>query len=134
MLNFHSGRGVIAPVILFLIASHQIVLAQSSAPSPPATPQDQTGGPQTAQPPQKPLPQSPYHALARMALEANYAGPLADTIIQRWRDPVDGTICYLYLPISVPHGSPLEDGMVRYGANPVGSISCVAPQAAARKK
>ena len=70
-----------------------------------------------------------------MSVEANYAGPLADTLIQRLRDPLDGTICYLYLPISVPHGPALEDGIVRYAANPIGSISCLPGQtAAARKK
>jgi len=32
--------------------------------------------------------------LPRMQLERQFAGPLQDTVIQRWRDPVDGTICY----------------------------------------
>ena len=59
-----------------------------------------------------------------MAVEGNFAGPLRDTLIQRLRDPNDGTVCYLYLPISVTHGPPQEDGIVRYGANGIGSISC----------
>ena len=74
---------------------------------------------QRAQPPQQELP--------RMQLERQFAGPLQDTLIQRWRDPVDGTICYLYLPISAPH-SRTASGYVQYGANTIGAISCtVAP-------
>jgi hypothetical protein len=53
---------------------------------------------------------------------------LQDTVIQRWRDPVDGTICYVYLPITAPHTPPTPQGFVQYGANTIGSISCsVAP-------
>ncbi|MHB2167586.1 hypothetical protein [Alsobacter sp. R-9] len=100
------------------------------APAPaPAAPPSATPAPLpplqqgTAAP--RPLPASPFETMSRMTLEANFGGPLRDTVIQRLRDPIDGTVCYLYLPISVPHGPPLDDGMVRYGANPVGSISCV---------
>lgn len=39
----------------------------------------------------------------RMTLERQFAGPLMDTIIQRLRDPVDGSVCYVYLPISASH-------------------------------
>ena len=61
-------------------------------------------------------------------MEAQYGGPLQDTLIQRLRDPIDGTICYLYLPIAVHHTPPgKETGYVEYGANSVGSISCYAP-------
>jgi hypothetical protein len=59
----------------------------------------------------------------RMKLEAQYPGPLQDTTIQRWRDPVDGTICYIYLPIAVAH-TPGPGGLVQYGAANLGSISC----------
>jgi hypothetical protein len=70
----------------------------------------------------------PHPTFPRMQLQAQYAGPLQDTIIQRWRDPVDGTICYLYLPIAVHH-TPLsnETGYVEYGSSAVGSISCYGP-------
>jgi hypothetical protein len=64
--------------------------------------------------------------LPRMILERQYAGPLQDTLIQRWRDPVDGTTCYIYLPISAPHSAPTPPGFVQYGANTIGSISCLA--------
>jgi hypothetical protein len=63
--------------------------------------------------------------LPRMQLERQYAGPLRDTIIQRWRDPVDGTICYVYLPITAAHSPPGESGYVQYGANTIGSLSCI---------
>ena len=127
-MNFKLGRSkFIAPAFISLCMSGTIAVAQN-APQPnppPAQPQAQAA----------PLPQSPYVGMARMSVEANYAGPLADTLIQRLRDPVDGTVCYLYLPISVPHGPPLEDGIMRYGANPIGSISCLPGQAGvARKK
>src|SRR5262245_5214628 len=83
------------------------------------------------QPPQQqPPPQQPsttWAQLPRMQLERQFAGPLQDTVIQRWRDPVDGTICYVYLPITAQHSAPGQAGFVQYGAHTIGSISCVAP-------
>jgi hypothetical protein len=72
--------------------------------------------------------------LPRMQLERQFAGPLQDTVIQRWRDPVDGMICYIYLPITAVHSPPTASGYVQYGPNTIGSMSCVAaaPAAAAR--
>lgn len=63
--------------------------------------------------------------LQHMELEGQYAGPLKDTIIQRWRDPAAGMVCYVYLPIVVEHSKPTPMGLVQYGANGIGSISCV---------
>jgi hypothetical protein len=83
-----------------------------------------------AQQPQQ-QPQSTWAQLPRMQLERQFAGPLQDTIIQRWRDPVDGTVCYIYLPITAQHSPPGPAGFVQYGANLIGSISCVAPTASA---
>ena len=60
-----------------------------------------------------------------MQLERQFAGPLQDTIIQRWRDPVDGMICYIYLPITAAHTPPTPTGYVQYGANTIGGISCL---------
>ena len=71
--------------------------------------------------------QSEWAKLPRMQLERQFAGPLQDTIIQRWRDPADGTICYIYLPITAPHSPPTGSGYVQYGSNTIGSISCVMP-------
>ena len=80
---------------------------------------------QPAQPPAPP--QSVWRQLPRMQLERQFAGPLQDTIIQRWRDPADGTVCYLYLPITASHSPVQGSGYVQYGPNTIGSISCVAP-------
>jgi hypothetical protein len=68
--------------------------------------------------------------LPRMQLERQFAGPLQDTVIQRWRDPVDGVICYLYLPITAPHSPPTASGYVQYGSNTIGSLSCIAAPSA----
>jgi len=73
--------------------------------------------------------QSDWAKLPRMQLERQFAGPLQDTVIQRWRDPVDGTICYIYLPITAQHTPPTTSGYVQYGSNVIGSISCAAPPA-----
>ena len=59
-----------------------------------------------------------------MHLERQFAGPLQDTVIQRWRDPVDGTVCYVYLPITAAHSPPVQGGYVQYGPNTIGSVSC----------
>lgn len=61
----------------------------------------------------------------RMILERQFAGPLTDTLIQRLRDPVDGSVCYVYLPISAAHTTQTETGYVQYGPNIIGTISCV---------
>lgn len=87
---------------------------------------------QQAPPPQE----SPQWAkMPHMQLQRQFAGPLQDTIVQRWRDPVDGTICYIYLPITAAHSAPTTSGFVQYGGNTIGSISCLAetaPAAAAK--
>ncbi|MDC7788291.1 hypothetical protein PQJ75_21065 [Rhodoplanes sp. TEM] len=70
--------------------------------------------------------QAEWSKMPRMQLERQFAGPLADTVIQRWRDPADGTVCYLYLPINVPHSAPTQSGYVQYGPASIGSISCMA--------
>src|SRR3977135_85592 len=79
---------------------------------------------QPQQPQQQPPPPATWDQLPRMQLERQFAGPLQDTIIQRWRDPVDGTICYIYLPITAPHSPPTAAGYVQYGADTIGSHSC----------
>ncbi len=60
-----------------------------------------------------------------MQLEETYAGPLKDTVIQRWRDPANGTTCYIYLPIIVRHAGTAPSALTFYDANAIGSISCV---------
>jgi hypothetical protein len=78
--------------------------------------------------PQQPAP-SEWAKLPHMQLDRQFAGPLQDTIVQRWRDPADGTICYIYLPITAAHSGPMPSGYVQYGANTIGSISCFAEAA-----
>jgi hypothetical protein len=80
-----------------------------------------------AQPAAPPTVQSStWEQLSRMQLERQFAGPLKDTIVQRWRDPGNGTVCYIYLPITASHSPPTPGGYVQYGPNAIGSISCVA--------
>ena len=74
---------------------------------------------------------SEWAKLPRMKLERQFAGPLQDTVIQRWRDPVDGVVCYIYLPITAAHTPPTPTGFVQYGANTIGSLSCLPPMPAA---
>jgi hypothetical protein len=84
---------------------------------------------------QQPAPAAPqqfqqsadWSKLPKMILERQFSGPLQDTVIQRLRDPVDGTICYLYLPISAPHSPTTANGFVQYGPNAIGSINCQPP-------
>lgn len=67
-----------------------------------------------------------WSSFPQMALERTYRGPLRDTIVQRWRDPLDGTVCFLYLPISAPLHRPPEDTVyAQYGPNTIGTISCI---------
>lgn len=69
--------------------------------------------------------QPEWAKMPRMQLERQFAGPLRDTLIQRWRDPVDGLVCFVYLPITAQHTPPTPSGYVQYGPNAIGSISCV---------
>jgi hypothetical protein len=82
--------------------------------------------PQQSQPSVPQPPSGEWARLPRMQLERQFAGPLQDTIVQRWRDPFDHAICYIYLPISAAHSAPAQAGFVQYGANVIGSISCFA--------
>jgi hypothetical protein len=98
-----------------------IVLAADAAMAQqPSAPQQQSAPPQ-----QQFQPSGQWQALPRMELERQFAGPLQDTVIQRLRDPVDGTVCYLYLPISVAHSPTTANGFIQYGANVIGSINCM---------
>ena len=77
-----------------------------------------------------------WEQLPRMLLQQQYAGPLKDTLIQRWRDPETNLICYIYLPFTAAHSAPTPTSYVLYGPNAIGSISCVSaptvPAAATR--
>jgi hypothetical protein len=80
---------------------------------------------QQQQPRQTVQPGVQWEQLPLMQLEQMYRGPLKDTVIQRWRDPALGTVCYIYLPITAEHSDPQPSGYVQYGANHIGSISCL---------
>jgi hypothetical protein len=92
-------------IVALLILACTTARAQQ-APSSPAQPQS-----------------GEWTKLPRMQLERQFAGPLQDTIIQRWRVPICGTTCYIYLPITAAHSAPTAEGFVQYGANVIGSIS-----------
>jgi hypothetical protein len=69
-----------------------------------------------------------WEGFPMMILEQVFRGPLRDTVIQRWRDPVNSSICYMYLPISAPLAAPQPgSNFVQYGPNIIGSISCLNP-------
>ena len=74
--------------------------------------------------PQDAAPSDPTQ-VGHMVLKAQFAGPLKDTVVQRWEDPATGNTCYIYLPVVVQHSPPTPTGFVQYGANGIGSISCL---------
>jgi hypothetical protein len=117
VLSFAAAVIVFAPMMAFAQQSPQ-----------PQAPQQQP--PQQQAPPRS----NEWANLPRMQLERQFAGPLQDTIIQRWRDPGDGTVCYIYLPITAAHTPPTQNGFVQYGANGIGTISCLEASAAAPLK
>ena len=100
-------------VAAWLVSPQGAAAQQPTAPSQPTAAQPAPGR------------SGEWAALPRMIIERQFAGPLQDTVIQRLRDPVDGTICYLYLPISAPHTPATASGFVQYGPNAIGSINCL---------
>jgi hypothetical protein len=82
-------------------------------------------GPASAQP-------AKWDAFPTMQLERVYRGPLRDTVVQRWRDPIDGSVCYLFIPMSQEYAPANDSGYVQYGPNAIGSISCVGVGSAAQ--
>jgi hypothetical protein len=93
-----------------------VAAARAEPPGRPAAPE-----------PASPAPKQEWGSFPTMLLEKMYRGPLRDTIIQRWRDPIDGSVCYVYIPISAPLLPPTAEGYVQYGPNQIGSISCIHP-------
>jgi hypothetical protein len=123
--------GSLAALAVFLCGMPH-AYAQAPQPAPPSSPNAPKQQPQPQRQPQQPQQQQPprWEAMPRMGLERQFAGPLRDTIVQRWRDPADGSICYIYLPITATHSPPTDGGYVSYGPNGIGSISCFAGPAA----
>jgi hypothetical protein len=106
----------------FARSARSVIIAAPLACAPAIAQQAQQAPARPTQP--APQPSGEWAKLPRMQLERQFAGPLQDTLIQRWRDPVDSTACYIYLPITAAHSPPTQDGFVQYGANVIGSISC----------
>jgi hypothetical protein len=126
---------LLAATIALAVAWPGLVDVQKEAQAQTA-PKDQLQQPEQQQPPARPQapsvqpqPSSEWARLPRMQLERQYAGPLQDTVVQRWRDGIDGSICYIYLPITAAHSPPVANGFVQYGANTIGSVSCFAASA-----
>ena len=63
--------------------------------------------------------------LQHMELQGPIRRPAQGHRVQRWRDTDTGTICYIYLPVIVQHSPQMPNGLVQYGANGIGSISCL---------
>lgn len=110
------------PVLSGLLLAMSAISPATAQPKPPAAAP-------TATPPADPSPSaatSPvWGSFPTMLLEKVYRGPLRDTIIQRWRDPIDGSVCFLFIPISTPLLPQPAEGYMQYGPNQIGSISCV---------
>jgi len=111
-----------------VVAGLCLIPAAAAAQQPQQQPPQQQSQPQQQGAPQQ---SDAWSQLPRLQLDRQFAGPLQDTIIQRWRDPVDGTVCYIYLPITAQHSAPGPGGFVQYGANTIGSISCLGPSSSA---
>jgi len=129
-----GGFALAAVLMLALVGFAGPGRAQQAARPPAAPAQAAPAQAAPAQAAPAPVPPSNWGRLPRMQLERQFAGPLQDTVIQRWRDPVDGTVCYIYLPITVQHSAPTPTGYVEYGSNATGSISCFEESAAKRRR
>ena len=91
---------------------------------PQQSPQQQQPQAQQQQPQQQ-QPPVVWEQMQRMTLEAEFAGPLKDTTIQRWHDPATDMFCYLYVPFTAQHSPPAQNGYDVNGPNTIGSIRCV---------
>lgn len=119
-LTIRAGRNMARRMMAAALGCAAVATAASAQQAQPPAPQ---------QPSQQETPR--WDSLPLMKLEAFYRGPLMDTVIQRWRDPVDGSVCYIYLPISSEHAQTPSSPYVQYGSNQIGSISCFAQPVAA---
>jgi len=121
-----TNKWLIAAGAALLLLS-AAALAQAPKPQQPQNEIERRGGTFLGQPQPQQQQQQPvtWERMPRMQLEAEYAGPMKDTTVQRWRDPTLNVVCYLYLPFTAQHSPPTATGYVQYGANTIGSISCL---------
>ena len=131
-INSHRRGGTSLVLLPSLALAQQAPRTPQQPPQQHAQQQAPAPAPQ-AQPPQPPTAPQPvtWERMPRMQLEAEYAGPMKDTTIQRWRDPGGEAVCYLYVPFTAQHSPPTASGYVQYGPNTIGSISCVYARPAA---
>ena len=118
----------LVPFLALLATATPAVAAEPGmAPRPPLL-LAQAAPPAGSAPPAA-APTPAWESFPTMQLERVYRGPLKDTVVQRWRDTVDGSVCFLFIPISVPQLTQqvANPQYVQYGANGIGSISCVHP-------
>src|SRR4051812_5680719 len=94
VMRHHRCGGQYIASLALIIAVPCLAIAQQ--PTTPPAASAASGAPQFQQ-------SAEWSKLPRMQLERQFAGPLQDTVVQRWRDPLDGTVCYIYLPIFVAH-------------------------------
>ncbi len=108
-MKVRSARALLAPAIAALLLAVPLRASGQGQPQQQATPN--------------------WDSFPTMLLERVYRGPLRDTVVQRWRDPIDGTVCFLYIPMSAPLLPPQSANQpyVHYGPNTIGSLSCVHP-------
>lgn len=106
--------------LFFLAAAGTGGTAWGQAPAPAAAPPP--GG--DARPAAE-APSSQWQELRPFVVERVFRGPLRDTLVQRLRDPVDGSTCFIYLPMSAAVAA--QGQFLVYGPNAIGSISCFGP-------
>lgn len=92
--------------------------AAPAAPAPPLA-----AAPEAPRPPEPAGPR--WEDFPVMTLERIFRGPLRDTVVQRWRDPVDGATCMIYVPLTAAFSG--QGQYLIYGPNSIGSISCFGP-------
>jgi hypothetical protein len=116
MITTKQIPGIAAAITMAITIMSVAALAQAPSQQPPSQ-----------QPPQQqpPQPAVNWERMPRMTLEAEFAGPLRDTTIQRWHDVTTDVVCYLYVPFTAQHSPPTPTGYVQYGPNTIGTISCV---------
>ncbi|NKC33402.1 hypothetical protein [Falsiroseomonas selenitidurans] len=115
---------VLGALLSGLAGAPALAQRNGAAPAPPA-PATQPAPAAPATPAQPGAAPRGWETFTPMVLERVFRGPLRDTLVQRWRDPVDGAICFIYLPISAAAAG--QGPYLIYGPNTIGSISCVAP-------
>jgi len=114
-------------LLVSLVVAGTAAAQGQGRPAPAPAPANQA--PPAAAPPEAPRPQEPagprWEDFPVMVLERIFRGPLRDTVVQRWRDPVDGATCMIYVPLTAAFSG--QGQYLIYGPNGIGSISCFGP-------